>query len=144
MIQKFMVDNNLMNQSPSLILSELSKSPNEYFFEKYINKQIELRRKLRKRFDNIINIDIKKIGCFEEKDDKHKHEKKIKKDEVNPLERSGKKEKVRNETLIEKKTANKACDEFFSFTRFDREESYLTEKKPEKDIKKNKVESRNV
>ena len=30
-----------------------------------INGQTELKRKLRKRFDNVINIDIKKIGKIE-------------------------------------------------------------------------------
>ena len=54
--------NNLMKESPSTILSLLSKQSDEYFFEKYINGHTEFRRKLRKRFDNIVNIDIKKIG----------------------------------------------------------------------------------
>jgi len=35
---------------------------------------VELRRKLRKRFDNIVNIDIKKIGKGEEKEDIYKEE----------------------------------------------------------------------
>ncbi len=50
-----------MNQSPSVILTQLSGGNEEYFFEEPINRQMELKRKLRKRFDNIINIDIKKI-----------------------------------------------------------------------------------
>jgi hypothetical protein len=56
-----MVRNKLMNQSPSVILTQLSGGNEEYFFEEPINRQMELKRKLRKRFDNIINIDIKKI-----------------------------------------------------------------------------------
>ena len=73
-----------MNESPSGILVKISNSGQEYFFEKYINSQIELRRKLRKRFDNIINIDIKKIGIKEDKEEKQKiqeekWEKKVKK-----------------------------------------------------------------
>lgn len=51
-----------MEESPSLILSQLSNDQEQYFFEKYINYQVEARRKLRKRFDNVVNIDIKKIG----------------------------------------------------------------------------------
>ena len=43
-----------------------------YFFEKYINGHLELKRKLRKRFDNIVNIDIKKIGRPEEEEKKVK------------------------------------------------------------------------
>ena len=54
--------NHLMNDSPSTILGLLSNNNDEYFFEKYIDGNAELRRKLRKRFDNIVNIDIKKIG----------------------------------------------------------------------------------
>lgn len=63
-----MKDNHLLEESPSLILSRLSDQSEEYFFEKYIKGQIELRRKLRKRFDNVVNIDIKKIGKPEEKE----------------------------------------------------------------------------
>lgn len=55
-----MISKNLFNASPSEILSSIS-CQSDYFFEKYINYNSELRRKLRKRFDNIINIDIKKI-----------------------------------------------------------------------------------
>lgn len=60
-----------MNSSPSEILSEVSPE-NEYFFENKINYNQEMRRKLRKRFDNIINIDIKKItkGGREEVNDR--------------------------------------------------------------------------
>lgn len=57
-----MVEHQLMEESPSLILSQLSNDQEQYFFEKYINYQVEARRKLRKRFDNVVNIDIKKIG----------------------------------------------------------------------------------
>lgn len=57
-----MTDNHLLEESPSHILNRLSDQSGQYFFEKYINGQIELRRKLRKRFDNVVNIDIKKIG----------------------------------------------------------------------------------
>ena len=52
--------NSLMGNSPSEILAFVSKDT-EYFFEERINYNPEMRRKLRKRFDNIINIDIKKI-----------------------------------------------------------------------------------
>ena len=52
--------NSLMSNSPSEILAFVSKD-SEYFFEERINYNPEMRRKLRKRFDNIINIDIKKI-----------------------------------------------------------------------------------
>ena len=62
LIESIMVENRLMNESPSLILSKLSDDKAEYFFEKFINGQVELRRRLRKRFDNVVNIDIKKIG----------------------------------------------------------------------------------
>ena len=63
-----MIKNGLMKESPSTILNLLSGNKEEYFFEKYINGHIEFRRKLRKRFDNIVNIDIKKIGTPYEKD----------------------------------------------------------------------------
>ena len=52
--------NLLMSNSPSEILAFVSKDSG-YFFEERINYNPEMRRKLRKRFDNIINIDIKKI-----------------------------------------------------------------------------------
>ena len=51
-----------MEESPAIILSKLSDNTEEYFFEKYLEGHIELRRKLRKRFDNVINIDIKRMG----------------------------------------------------------------------------------
>lgn len=61
-IEDFMVENDLMRESPSAILTQLSSQTDQYFFEKYIMGHLELKRKLRKRFDNIVNIDIKKIG----------------------------------------------------------------------------------
>ena len=57
-----MIKNGLMEESPAIILSKLSDNTEEYFFEKYLEGHIELRRKLRKRFDNVINIDIKRMG----------------------------------------------------------------------------------
>jgi len=60
-----MRDSEIMNESPSVILTFLSEQKDVYFFEKYIGGQIELKRKLRKRFDNVVNIDIKKIGKIE-------------------------------------------------------------------------------
>lgn len=64
LIEDFMIKLKVDKQSPSLILGKLSNDQEEYFFEKYLNGNIELKRKLRKRFDNIVNIDIKKIGKF--------------------------------------------------------------------------------
>jgi hypothetical protein len=55
-----MEKHSLMHSSPSEILAVVSND-DEYFFEEKINYNPEMRRKLRKRFDNIINIDIKKI-----------------------------------------------------------------------------------
>ena len=57
-----MTERQLMNESPSVILSKLSNDKDVYFFEKHINNNLEMRRKLRKRFDNVVNIDIKNIG----------------------------------------------------------------------------------
>jgi len=60
--------NELMKEPPSVILTKLSPDKDSYFFESYINGQQELKRKLRKRFDNVVNIDIKKIGKGEDRD----------------------------------------------------------------------------
>jgi hypothetical protein len=60
--------NELMKEPPSVILTKLSQDNEAYFFESYINGQCELKRKLRKRFDNVVNIDIKKIGKGEDRD----------------------------------------------------------------------------
>jgi len=60
LIESVMIKRNLFQSSPSEILGKISDGQ-EYFFEKNINYNAEMRRKLRKRFDNIINIDIKKI-----------------------------------------------------------------------------------
>lgn len=57
-----MIKLGLEKETPSVILFKLSEHPEIYFFEKFINGNIEFKRKLRKRFDNIVNIDIKKIG----------------------------------------------------------------------------------
>jgi len=56
-----------MKEPPSVILTKLSQDNSDYFFEPYINGQSELKRKLRKRFDNVVNIDIKKIGKAEDR-----------------------------------------------------------------------------
>lgn len=72
LIEDYMFILDAGKDSPSLILAKLSKEDGVYFFEKYINGQIELKRKLRKRFDNIVNIDIKKIGKPEEEEKKVK------------------------------------------------------------------------
>jgi hypothetical protein len=62
LIEEFMIELKVEKYSPSIILNTLSEGREEYFFEKYINGNLEFKRKLRKRFDNIVNIDIKKIG----------------------------------------------------------------------------------
>ncbi len=62
LIREYMGRLGVEHESPSLILSKLSGSHDKYFFETYINGHLELKRKLRKKFDNVINIDIKKIG----------------------------------------------------------------------------------
>lgn len=62
-----MRENELMKEPPSVILTKLSQDNSDYFFEPYINGQSELKRKLRKRFDNVVNIDIKKIGKAEDR-----------------------------------------------------------------------------
>lgn len=62
LIEDYMVKFHITKESPSVILFKLSNHSDIYFFEKYINANLEFKRKLRKRFDNIVNIDIKKIG----------------------------------------------------------------------------------
>jgi hypothetical protein len=61
LIECFMEKHDLMDCSPTEILSRMSTDTDNYFFEEKINSNIDMRRKLRKRFDNIINIDIKMI-----------------------------------------------------------------------------------
>lgn len=61
-IEDFMIKLGMEKETPSVILFRLSNHSEIYFFEKFINANIEFKRKLRKRFDNIVNIDIKKIG----------------------------------------------------------------------------------
>lgn len=61
-IEDFMIKLSMEKDTPSVILFKLSNHSEIYFFEKFINGNIEFKRKLRKRFDNIVNIDIKKIG----------------------------------------------------------------------------------
>lgn len=53
-----MEKNELVNYSPENILQIISDSQ-EYFYCSII-KEVENRRKLKKRFDNIVNICIKK------------------------------------------------------------------------------------
>lgn len=81
LIEEYMIKLKVEKESPSIILNRLSNQSQVYFFEKYLNGHIEYKRKLRKRFDNIVNIDIKKIGKQEidsEKEEKSKVSKKSK------------------------------------------------------------------
>ena len=97
-----MREQGLMNESPSIILSKLSNDESEYFFQKYLDKQVELRRKLRKRFDNVVNIDIKKIGkTEEEKEEMNKlHVEPLIKVEQNKGKKNEKKEVMKSEEIL--------------------------------------------
>lgn len=59
LIEEFMENEGLSNASPETILQNLSGGNGEYFYCSVVG-DIEKRRKLKKRFDNIINITIKK------------------------------------------------------------------------------------
>ena len=90
-----------------------------YFFEKYINGHVELKRKLRKRFDNIVNIDIKKIGKPEEEEKKVKKAKTKKTKAVkkgvklkNMARRLAAQRKRIKEHLIARRKAKKALRKF--------------------------------
>lgn len=61
LIYNFMVANKLTQSSPEAILQKISGEKGQYFYCQYV-LDIESRRKLKKRFDNIINISIKKKG----------------------------------------------------------------------------------
>lgn len=119
LIEDYMLILDAEKDSPSFILAKLSKEPGVYFFEKYINGNIELKRKLRKRFDNIVNIDIKKIGKPEEEAKKVKKAK-IKKTKVvkkgvklkNMARRLAAQRKRIKEHLIARRKAKKALRKF--------------------------------
>ena len=71
-IEKFVLENDLIQKEPSEILQKLSiqykkslgkvqkggSQGNRYFFESLV-KQSSYRKSLKKKFDNIVNIDIK-------------------------------------------------------------------------------------
>ena len=62
LIEEFIIiKHNLLKRSPRYILVRLSNTNKEYFFEKYIDGNDKFRRELKKRFDNVINFNIKKI-----------------------------------------------------------------------------------
>ena len=62
--------NDLQDGRPEIILQEISRTKDgsiDYFYNEEVSN-LNDRRKLKKRFDNIINISIKKEKCLQAPD----------------------------------------------------------------------------